>query len=185
MAVQSLKAILTTLTNFITSFVNNTNNPTGVTAAQIGAYTKSEIDTLMAAKLGLGDTPLSYWGQSLSTSLNVTMTPGMININTPMPALLGGVRMVMPPQGLNVAVMNGQVTYLYLIASNGMLTYAATSSQVPDDNVTMYLGKTTGNGASAVLNEIAPVIRLGNYRLSNTRRGSAIPISDANGNISW
>ena len=185
MAVQSLKAILTTLTNFITSFVNNTNNPTGVTAAQIGAYTKSEIDTLLAAKLGLGDTPISYWGQSLSTPVQVQVIGTMLSISTPMPALLGGVRAVVMPQDLNVSGLNGQVTYIYLIATNGQLVYAATINPVPDDNVTMYLGKTTGKGADAALTELAPVIRLGNCRLSNTRRGSAIPVSDANGNISW
>lgn len=185
MAVQSLKAILTTLTTFITNFVNNPNNPTGVTAAQIGAYTKGEIDALVQAKLGLGDTPISYWGQSLSTAVNVNITGSMLSINTPMPALLGGARAVMPPYDLNVSLANGVVTYIYLVASNGQLSYAGTTSPIPDDNVTMYIGRTTGNGATAVINEMMPVIRVGNYRLSNTRRGSAIPVSDANGNVAW
>ena len=49
----SLQVVLKPLLDFITQFVGNTNNPTNLTAAKIGAYTRSEIDTLLASKLQL------------------------------------------------------------------------------------------------------------------------------------
>lgn len=185
MAVQSLKTILTTLTTFITNFVSNSNNPTGVTAAQIGAYTKTEIDALVSSKLGLGDTPISYWGRSMSDTPIVVADLTFLSFKSVVPALLGGARGVLQIQDLNVSLVNGVTTYVYLIASNGQLGYAGSATALPDDNVTMYLGKTVGNGASFTISDFGPVIRLGNARLSNTRKGGAIPISDNSGVVRW
>jgi hypothetical protein len=185
MAVQSLRTLLAELAGFVRSIVGNTNNPTGVTAAQVNAYTRTEIDTLMASKLGLGDTPLAYWGQSLSDTTTVTITGGTLKFNKAMMALLGGAKASVPVQNININVSNGTVSYLYLVATNGNLSYAATPSPLPDDNVTMYLGTATGNGSTATLTDFTPVIRLGNLRLSNTRRGGAIPVSDGSGVVRW
>lgn len=182
MAVQSLKAILGTLTSFIANYINN---PPPVTAAQLGVYTQAEIDKLLQSKLGLGDTPISYWGQSMGDAVNMSITGTVLRFNTPMPALLGGARAVLPVDTLNVSAVNGTATYVYLIASNGQLMYAGSATVIPEDSVSMYIGKTVGNGTTAVLTDFKPVIRMGSYRLSNSRRGSAIPVSDASGNIAW
>jgi hypothetical protein len=84
----------------------------------------------MASKLGLGDTPLAYWGQSMAEVPNVTITGNTLKFNKAMVALMGGARASIPAQNINIAVASGTVSYVYLVASNGVLSYAATSSPV-------------------------------------------------------
>lgn len=185
MAVQSLKAILKTLTTFMTSFVNNTNNPTGVTAAQIDCYTKNEVDNLVNSKLTIADVPITYWGQSLSDVIPVQVLGAVVDIPFTVPAMLGGVKVIMPPSMLNFNPANNVVTYIYLVANNGVLSYTATTTVMPENNVVMYLGSVKGNGAGGVLFDMTPVIRIASARLSNKRRGSAIPVTDSAGGLQW
>ena len=185
MAVQSLKTVLRTLTTFITNFVNNTNNPTGVTAAQIDCYTKTEVDNIVASKLTIADVPITYWGQSLSDVINVSVSGAQLQIKTAVPSMLGGVKAVLPITNVPFTPTNNLVNYIYLIANNGQLTYTVTTTVMPEDSVVMYLGSVKGNGTSGVITDMTPVVRIAAARLSNKRRGSAIPVTDSAGGLQW
>lgn len=181
----SLRAVLKPVLDFITQFVNNTNNPTNLTAAKIGAYSRSEIDTLLASKLQLSDVPITYWGQSDTFAISVTVDSAGLKINTPVPSLLAGVRVVVPAATLTITKTNGANNFVYLKADAGQLSYLVTSTEQAESNTLMYLGKAVGTGTSATLTDFTPVIQLGGKRLSNTRRGNAIPVSNSAGNTSW
>lgn len=177
----SLRAVLKPVLDFITQFVNNTNNPTKVTAAQINAYTKTEIDSLLAAKLQLTDVPISYWGQSLDFSISLAVANNTLTIGAGVPALLAGVRQVMGAASIPLVATGGAQNYLYLTVSNGVLSYKLTATDTAESSTLMYLAKVTSSGIS----DWSPVIQIGGKRLSNTRRGNAIPVSNSAGNTSW
>ncbi|WBF04896.1 hypothetical protein [Erwinia phage vB_Ea277G] len=181
----SLRAVLKPVLDFVTQFVNNTNNPTNVTAAQINAYTKTEIDSLLAAKLQLSDVPISYWGQSDTFAISVAVDSAGLKINTAVPSLLAGIRVVLPVSTLTITKTSGSTNFIYLKADVGALTYVVSATEQAESNTLMYLGKAVGTGTSATLTDFTPVIQIGGKRLSNTRRGNAIPVSNSAGNTSW
>lgn len=181
----SLRVVLKPLLDFIAQFITDTNNPTKVTAAQINAYTKDEVNKLLESKLQLSDVPISYWGQSDSFAITVAMSGSNLAITTQVPSLLAGVRKVMATASLPVSVTSGAVTYVYLSANAGTVTYLTTTVEQAESNTVMYLGKVTGTGTSATLTDFKAVVRVGGKRLSNTRRGSAIPVSNNTGGTSW
>lgn len=181
----SLQVVLKPLLDFITQFVGNTNNPTNVTAAQINAYTKDEIDRLLAGKLAAADVPISYWGQSDSFTITKTVTANGLQIATAVPSLLAGVKSVLAATTLAVSKVNGEKNYVYLRANNGTVSYQVSATQLAESDTTMYLGYTTGTGSSFTFTDFIACVRLGGKRLSVTRRGSAIPVSNTDGSLSW
>lgn len=185
MATTSLRAILVTVMDFINTFVANTNNPTGVTAAQAGTYSRSELDNLLAKKMSYGDVPISYWGQSLDFPININMSGPVLSIATQVPSLLAGIRTVLSTMSTSIGVGNGVKNYIYLTVNNGRLIYNITQTETAESSTVMYLATITGNGTTGVVTDGTPVIQIAGKRLSKTRRGNAIPASDNTGALSW
>lgn len=185
MAATSLRAVLVTVMNFINTFVANTNNPTGVTAAQAGTYTRDELDNLLAKKMAYSDVPIAYWGQALDFPINLSMSGSTLSIATQVPALLAGVRTVLSTLSTTVPVTSGAKNYLYLTVNNGRLIYNITATETAESSTMMYLATITGNGTTGTITDGTAVIQIGGKRLSNTRRGNAIPVSDNTGALSW
>lgn len=186
MAKQSLKVILKNLTAFIAGFVDNKNNPTGVTAEQLGVYTKDEVNKLLASKLKIADVPISYWGESMDVqpAFNVT-TGGFLHITDPVPVMLGGVRTILEPVDMSPSVAPGVTSYLTVEASAGKVRYRMSTTVPVESSAVMYIGRFIGITTTVSVEGMTPVIRIANYRLSNTRRGSAIPITDGSGGLKW
>lgn len=181
MAVTSLRAALTTVMNFINTFVATTNNPTGVTAAQAGTYTKTELDNLLAKKMAYGDIPIAYWGQSLDYLISLSTANGNLTIGAGVPALLAGVRQVMGAATIAMPATGGAPNYLYLTVSNGVLAYSLRATQSAESSTLMYLATVSTLGVG----DWSPVIQIGGKRLSKTRKGNAIPVSDSTGGLGW
>ncbi|NCB87832.1 MAG: hypothetical protein EOM43_10225 [Gammaproteobacteria bacterium] len=185
MAKQSLKAILKTLTDFVTGFVNNKNNPTGVTAAQVNAYTRTELNNLLADKLKRDAVPIAYWGSSLSDHPPVTATSGSLRIDAAVTVMMAGYRAVMPATTVPVTAGAGKSTFIYLKLNAGVFSYTTFATSQVETSTLMYLGRVTDTGTSVVIDDMTPVIQIAGYRLSNKRRGNAIPITDSNGATQW
>lgn len=185
MAVQSLKAILRTLTSFINTVVNSTDNPTNVTAAQAGAYTKGEVDTLLTAKLSTTALPLAVFGDgTVGGVLNVSVNARTLTVPTTK-ALLGGVA------GTVGGVLNftglpvNTVRYVSLEMQGGNLVLQLNDRPVVESNIIMAIGTVKVTGVSSIsFTGFEMVVRIAGYRLSRTRAPNSIPISDANGSIS-
>ena len=182
---QSVKAVLKSMVDFIAEFVNNKNNPTGVTAAQVNAYTKTEINNLLADKLKRDAVPIAYWGNSLSFNPGVQAVGNQLKINNQVPVLMAGYHAVMEPASITIAVPQGSYFNVYLKLDAGVFGYTVDVQDLQESPTLMYLGRTVGNGTSANIVDMTPVIQIAGYRLSNKRRGNAIPISDASGVTQW
>lgn len=185
MAKQSLKDTLKLLVGFINGFVNNKNNPTGVTAAQINAYTKTEVNNLLSDKLKRDAVPIAYWGNSLSFNPGVSVTGGTLKIANRVPVMMAGFHAIMEPANLTIPTAVAATVNVYLKLNAGVFTYVTDVQALQESPSLMYLGRTTGNGTAATLTDLTPVIQIAGYRLSNKRRGNAIPISDASGVTQW
>ena len=185
MAKQSLKAILKTLVGFVNGFVNDKNNPTGVTAAQINAYTKTEVNNLLSDKLKRDALPIAYWGNSLSFDPGVSAVGGTLKIVNRVPVMMAGYHAVMEPANITIPTASGAYFNIYLKLNAGVFSYETDVSELQESPTVMYLGRATGNGTGSTIIDMTPVIQIAGYRLSNKRRGNAIPISDASGVTQW
>lgn len=184
MAVQSLKSILRTLTSFISSVVNSTDNPTNVTAAQAGAYTKGEVDTLLTAKLSTTALPLAVFGDGTAGNvLNVVVNAKTITIPTTK-ALLGGIAGSVGGSMNFVGITPGTAVYISLEVQGGQLVLVRNDRPVVESGIIMAIGKVNVTASNVNIEGFQTVVRIAGYRLSRTRAPNSIPISDANGSIS-
>lgn len=70
--------------------------------------------------------------------------------------------------------------YIYVRILAGKAVYQARVTEIPESSSVMFIGTVTTGVNSILANDIRKVTRLGNYRLSTTAVGSAIPVSSGN-----
>lgn len=157
----------------------NQLNPHGTTAALAGAYDKTEIDTLLNGRVIAGLIPLSYWGVSDGTTDNI---PSVSYLANPPRLLLGQVMGLLAGNTAsafsgNVNLTPNAVNYIYFKLTNGLAQYIASITQLPETNTQMFIGTVTTNATTGVSHTLRAVSRLGQFRVSTTPAGSAIPVS--------
>lgn len=95
------------------------------------------------------------------------------------PVVLNGVQYTMPIGSLDLTTVDSapasKVFYLYLMLVNGSPAYKAYTSQQPESYTCLYLGKITCGTSKISTIAVSKVTRLGNYRVSTTPVGGAIP----------
>ena len=154
-------------------------NPHKTTAALAGAYDKGEIDTLIGGRVLSGLIPLSYWGVSDGTTDNI---PSVSYLASPPRLLLGQVMGLLAGSTAsafsgNVNLTPSAVNYIYFKLTNGLAQYIASTTQLPETNTQMFIGTVTTNATTGVSHTLRAVSRLGQFRVSTTPAGSAIPVS--------
>lgn len=156
----------------------NLANPHKTTAAQAGAFTKEEITNMLAQRLPSGLLPLARWAgangeDDVAPQFSFSNAPLSVTFAA-MTVLLNGSQYKVPLSVVNLTP--NAVNYIYFKLVVGVPKHVASTAQLAESNTQMFVGSVTTTGV-VVSNTIAPVIRLGLYRLSTTRRGASIPVS--------
>lgn len=133
------------------------------------------------------DFPLSQYGSPYDTALNITSSGLNLVFNKVIPLFMGGLNISVPTQTISLGANRTYNVYVGL--SMGVPSYHVNTSEEPETNVNMFIGKVITNASAVTSNTIATVSRFGNYRASTTNIGGAFPVSTGyptqTGTINW
>lgn len=187
---QTSAQLVSTANAHTDAHANNTNNPHGTTAAQIGAYASATIDQLVAALLPAGIIPVSAFGDAQGTAIPATINTSNLTVNfaAGIPCLIAGQAFTLGAYSLNY--VSNATTYYYLKLTSGVPSLIASAVVIAESNTNMYIGKIVTNASGVITNNtIGRVARLDLYRISTTSAGSAIAVStgtpDATASLAW
>lgn len=95
------------------------------------------------------------------------------------PVVLSGVQYSLPVGSLDLTTVDAapanKTFYLYVMLVNGVAAYRAFTSQQVENYTCLYIGKITCGATKIATIAVNKVTRLGNYRVSTTPVGSALP----------
>lgn len=133
------------------------------------------------------DFPLSQYGSPYDAALNITSSGLNLNFNKVIPLFMGGLNTTVPTQTITLGASRTYNVYVGL--SMGVPSYHVSTSEEPETNVNMFIGKVTTSASAVTSNTITIVSRFSNYRASTTKIGGAFPVSTGNptqtGTINW
>jgi len=195
---QTASQIVESAKSYTDTHVNNKNNPHGTTAAQIGAFSKDEINAKLALYVPAGILPISAWnpnnvfGRATITVDNETF---LFGIEAGVPTILSGTYYT--PDSFSMVLPNAPWVFFYVVLENGICKYKSSLTELAESSTCMYIGKAKGWGSAPNEVELVgfntvsgqAVVRIDNYRPSNVPAGSAIPVSSgypsSSGSLSW
>lgn len=188
---QSSSQLVATAASHTDAHANRTDNPHGVTAAQIGAYSQSQIDAMIAQLIPSGILPVSMFGNINGDVVDYVTVDGpnaKVNLVAGVPLLISGQYFALPALSVTIAKPGTTKLYAQLVSGNPQITASATA--IAESVTNMFIGQVTLDASGNVTqNTIAHVVRLDNYRVSATSAGSAIPVStgtpDATSHLAW
>lgn len=166
---------------------NRRDNPHEVTAAQVGAYSKTTVDTLMTNYIPNGFLPFSRFGQPNGEFLNGTtvVTGDKVSISiygNGMPVVLGGTVYELKDSDWEFTAVKGKNIYVYVnrdpslgFASCQLVQTDTTRPDTPWDFVVGVIRWPESQVEPTA--DFYCVLMLETYRLSATPIGSAIPVS--------
>lgn len=187
---QTSAQMVATADAYTDAHANNTNNPHNTNAAEIGAYSSTQIDTLIASLLPSGIVPVSAFGDAMGTAIPATINTTNLTVNfaAGIPILIAGQAFTLGAYSLNYVA--NATTYYYLKLTSGVPSLVSSASVLPESNTNMFVGKIVTNSAGTITsNTIGRVARLDLYRVSTTSAGSAIAVSngtpDQTASLAW
>ena len=137
------------------------------------SYTVAEIDNMMKI------IPISRFGDASADPVPFSIVGGKLQIGA-IPTFISGKGFNMGVTTIPTDTTANKTWYLYFALSEGAPTYRV-SPIVLDETITqMYIGKVVTDGSGQVQSSgvtLEKVTRIDIYRLSATRRGTAIPVS--------
>ena len=170
---QTASQILATTKAFSDAHIAATGNPHGTTAADIGAYSRAEVESKLDLFIPKGILPISSWG-ILGSNPGVYVSDAGVVFPNEMPIIFNGAYYVLQAQTVvNTTGLDTFAVYARLV--NGVPTYITAGTGIPDSNLVMYLG-TVVSAASKTIDGFLPVARIDRYRPSATPRGSSFPV---------
>lgn len=157
-------------------------------------YTVGEVDDMLSV------VPISRFGDMSEDPIPYSVSANSVWIGQSggsIPAFVAGRKYSIPGTQVFVPSSAGAKTpnttyYLYLKLSGGTLGYLASTTALDETITQMYIGKVTTDSSGDVPSsnvQLEKVTRIDIYRLSATRRGTAIPVSTGDptgtGNFAW
>lgn len=157
-------------------------------------YTVGEVDDMLSV------VPISRFGDMTEDPIPYAVAANSVWVGQfggSIPAFMAGRKYSIP--GTQVYFPNNTdpktpntTYYLYLKLSGGTLGYLASTTALDETITQMYIGKVTTDSSGNVSSgnvQLEKVTRIDIYRLSATRRGTAIPVSTGDptgtGNFAW
>lgn len=145
-------------------------------------YTVAEIDAMLSV------VPISRFGDMTDNPLTYSVAANSVwvgGFGGSIPAFIAGRKYTIAGTQVFVPSSTGPKTpnttyYLYLKLTGGALGYLVSTTALDETITQMYIGKITTDSAGLVNTggvELEKVTRIDIYRLSPTRRGTAIPVS--------
>ena len=180
------KVSLTTLWNDFQTWIARRDNPHAVTAAQVNAYTRQEIDNLVSGYMPAGTLPFSSFGFPDSDVIEYSSVRVNGNIwrldfaNLSTPIVMGGRPYLLQQASWTLTVASGGTAYLYLIRDPSLgyksgQVEAVTTPRADKSN-NFFIGTAVSNGTTLTVT-IKPVVMISLYRISPDPIGGAIPVS--------
>lgn len=128
-------------------------NPHQVTAAQLGGYSKTELDQLLGERLGGTVLPISTYGHSEGVSVLTETNGWTVGITDSVSSFFSGRRYLLGPWSQDLTQLSSspanKTFYVYLELLDGVAEYRVRTDQIPDTFQVMLIG-TIVTGASEV-----------------------------------
>lgn len=160
----------------IDAFLNNKDNPTGVTAEQAGAYDKPTIDKMLQEKMTVRDSPVSFFGHGTNEVVEIVPGPGAPMLNGSYPYILDGIKGSFNNYVLDNPGQAG-VYNLYLDVSSGKGELITDINFRSETTSMAWLGIINWDGTQPTSHTVKTFIKLGIYRLATGKQGSSIPVA--------
>lgn len=130
-------------------------------------------------------TNISQVGNVSLVTLPIVKGTGFnLTVGSDIPVYLGGVNGSLRTQTINLATYvpspANKTIYMYLHTVNGTISFKLATTTQPERYDLTYIATITTNANSIVTVLAKPFMRVGNYRLSETLQGSAIPVTAGN-----
>lgn len=180
------KVSLTALWNDFQAWIARRDNPHVVTAAQVDAYTRQEIDNLVGGYMPTGTLPFSSFGFPDSEIIEYTASRVTGNVwrvifaNMSTPVVMGGRSYLLQQSTWQFTVAPNTTAYLYLIRDPSLGYNSAqievVSTPRADKTNNFFIGTAVSDGSNVTVT-IKPVIMISVYRISPDPVGGAIPVS--------
>lgn len=171
------------------AWIARRDNPHVVTAGQADAYTKAEIDGKLGVLIPKGVIPVRTYGTLNATAVPATRNGTTLKITSAQPGMLAGRDFIIPAQDISFSGMANGPVYLYLTLVSGVATYTPSATTQPESTTAMLIGTGTMAGGALSAFTIEKPRCVDNYRISATKRGSAIPASTGlptdSGTFNW
>lgn len=177
----------TSMQTFNNNHINNTANPHGTGANDLGSYSSIQILNRVALKVPISYLPVSFYGPLDGTTISVTGSgTNTLKIAGPQNVMLMGQQIALPTASfLSTGTFDDTGTtytgtcYFYVRLYQGVMRYWVAKTQVADSQSMMFIGYYTVSGPNWLpLGSIQPVRRIDMYRLSLQDVGQATPVSN-------
>ena len=157
------------------------DNPHRLNGTILEAYTDTQLSALTDPLVKQGVLPISQFGQSSSASIPVTSSGFTLSFTTQLTFILWGTHYLLPVTNKlitdDVADPANKTLYVYAAINAGVAYYKVTEAYQIDSVAQMLIGTIICNASAIVTINIAKVIKLDNFRMSDVPIGGAIPSS--------
>lgn len=165
----------------INAHAARTDNPHRLNGTILSAYTDAQLAGLTDPLLKQGVLPISQFGQSSSASIPVTSNGFTLSFTAQLTFILWGTHYLLPVTNKlitdDVPSPAGKTLYVYAAISNNVAYYKVTETYQIDSVSQMFIGTIICNATAIETINIAKVVKLDNFRMSDVPIGGAIPSS--------
>lgn len=165
----------------VTAHENNKSNPHGVTALQLGSYTKNEVEIMLKRRVSESIIPVSRFGSlDMELPLITAVTSGwMVNFAEVTPLIINGRYAPLAPMILNLTTVktnpSDSTFFVYVTIVNATASYVVHTTQVAETAVLMFIGTIVTGSTKVNSIDITKFTKFGGFRLSSVPRGQSIP----------
>lgn len=165
----------------VISHENNKSNPHGLTALQLGSYTKGEVETMLKRRVSESIIPISRFGSlDMELPLITAVSSGwMVNFAEVTPLLINGRYAPLAPMILNLTTVktnpSDSTFFVYVTIVNATASYVVHTTQVAETAVLMFVGTIVTGSAKVNSINITKFTKFGGFRLSSVPKGQSIP----------
>lgn len=156
-------------------------NPHRLSSEDLNTYDHSEFEVLLAQNLQVGFLPITRYGALDTNPLDISSTGFILTINESGRAIINGVSGNVTPTQLDLAaeVTQPQNTtiYIYIHIDINNIVYSASLSPQEETKTQVLLGEVITDASGIQTIHIDKLTMYAGYRLSETPRAKAIPIT--------
>lgn len=172
--------LLTELRSSLVPHLAAKDNPHGTTADDLNVYIKSVVNAKLNSLLTEGMFPITCL-LDIGSVITYTKDTLLLTIdgNT---FVFNGYSKVVPTQVFELDALypgnyENSTFYIYVKEDNGVCSYSVSKDKEADTSSSLWVGSFQTDAISITTVQIDVPIRIGNYRLSETSAGQAIPVT--------
>ena len=158
---KTLTELVTDVDGVVTAHINNKNNPHGLTASQLNAFTKEEIVAMFSNYVPPNTVPISFFGNTETNLVQSINTSALtVSLISDIPAMVAGRYVKMSGFSFN-CTPNGK-TWLYIGLNQLTLAYSTSFGEMPlsETQSKMLIGCVTTQNGAIVSHWVKPMRRI-------------------------